>query len=83
MNEIVVSLIGLAGSVIVAILSYQGNAQATKKAAEASRVLIEYRMQQLEAKVDKHNNLVERMYKVEGRVEEAEHDIRDLKGRIA
>ena len=83
MNEIVIALIGLAGSIIVAILSYLGNAQATKKAAEASRMLIEYRMQQLEAKVDKHNNLVERMYKVEGRVEEAEHDIRDLKGRIA
>ena len=83
MNEIVIALIGLAGSVIVAILSYLGNAQATKKAAEASRMLIEYRMQQLEAKVDKHNNLVERMYKVEGRIDEAEHDILDLKGRIA
>lgn len=83
MNEIVIALIGLAGSIIVAILSYLGNAQATKKAAEASRVLIEYRMQQLEAKVDKHNNVIERMYKVEGRLDEAEHDIRDLKGRIA
>ena len=83
MNDVIIALIGFAGSIIVAVLSYMGNAQATKKAAEANRVLIEYRMQQLEEKVDKHNNLVERMYKVEGRMDEAEHDIRDLKGRIA
>lgn len=40
-----------------------------------------YRIDQLEAKVSKHNNLVERTYKLEGRMVEAEHDIRDLKNR--
>ena len=40
-----------------------------------------YRIDQLEAKVSKHNNLVERTYKLEGRMVEAEHDIRDLKTR--
>lgn len=40
-----------------------------------------YRIDQLEAKVSKHNNLVERTYKLEGRMAEAEHDIRDLKNR--
>ena len=30
--------------------------------------LISYRLEQLERKVDKHNNLVERMYQVEDRV---------------
>lgn len=30
-----------------------------------TNALISYRMEQLEKKVDKHNNLVERMYKVE------------------
>ena len=39
-----------------------------------------YRIDQLETKVSKHNNLVERTYKLEGRMTEAEHDIRDLKG---
>ena len=29
--------------------------------------LVAYRLEKLEAKVDKHNNLVERMYKLESR----------------
>ena len=40
-----------------------------------------YRIDRLETKVSKHNNLVERTYKLEGRMVEAEHDIRDLKNR--
>ena len=32
---------------------------------KATRDLLEYRLTQLEKKVDKHNNLVERMYKAE------------------
>ena len=40
-----------------------------------------HRIDQLETKVSKHNNLVERTYKLEGRMVEAEHDIRDLKNR--
>ena len=35
---------------------------------KATRDLLEYRLTQLEKKVDKHNNLVERMYKVEEKV---------------
>ena len=35
-------------------------------------VLMAYRLEKLEGKVDKHNQLVERMYKVEGRVEALE-----------
>ena len=33
-----------------------------------TEALISYRLEQLERKVDKHNNLVERMYQVEDRV---------------
>ena len=38
-----------------------------------------YRIEQLEKKVAEHNKIVERTYKLEGRMTEAEHDIRDLK----
>ena len=41
--------------------------------------LTNYRIEQLEKKVAAHNNVVERTYKLEGRMQEAEHDIRDLK----
>ena len=36
-------------------------------------------MQQLEKKVEKHNEVIERTFQLEGRMTEAEHDIVDLK----
>jgi hypothetical protein len=48
----------------------------------ASNKLMQYRIQQLETKVNKHNSIVERTYKLEGEVKELQHDIRDLKGDI-
>ena len=42
----------------------------------ASQKLTTYRIAQLEAKVDKHNTLIERMYKVESRVTLLEDEIK-------
>jgi len=78
-SEILVALISLAGTVIVAVISYIGNSAGARRAARENAEMVQYRLQELEKKVDKHNNLVERMFKVEGRVEELEHDVRDLK----
>lgn len=47
---------------------------------DKTRALLEYKLNELEKKVDKHNNVIERTFKLEGRMNEAEHDIRDLKG---
>ena len=41
--------------------------------------LMNYRIDQLEKKVEKHNNIIERMYRAEGHIEELQHDVRDLK----
>ena len=68
--------IGVLSAIITGLLSLAGVYLANRK----STALIAYRLEQLERKQDKHNNLIERMYKVEGRLTEAEHDIRDLKG---
>ena len=43
--------------------------------------LVAYRLQQLEKRVEQHNRVIERTYALEGRMLEAEHDIRELKGR--
>ena len=43
----------------------------------ASSSLTRYRLKQLECKVDKHNSLIERMYKVEGRVTALENEVRE------
>ena len=45
----------------------------------AAQKLTQYRLEQLEEKVNKHNNLIERTFKLEGQMQEAEHDIQDLK----
>lgn len=80
-TEIMVALISaIVGPVLVALISFYGNRAGARKAASENAQLIAYRLEQLEEKVNAHNHLVERVTKVEGRMTEAEHDIRDLKG---
>lgn len=45
----------------------------------ASAKMTNYRLEQLEKKVEKHNSVIERTFKLEGRMNEAEHDLKDLK----
>ncbi len=68
-DAIAVALIGLAGSAVGAFGGVMASARLTQ-----------YRLRMLEEKVEKHNSLVERTFRLEGRMDEAEHDIRDLKG---
>lgn len=66
-------------AVIVAILGFVGTLLGSLFGVLAAQKLTQYRLSQLEEKVNKHNNLVERTFKLEGRMDEAEHDIKDLK----
>ena len=70
-SEIIVALLGLLGTLAGSFLGVL-----------AANKLTQYRLQQLEEKVAKHNNLIERTYALEGRMNEAEHDIRDIKSKI-
>lgn len=69
-------------AIIVAILGFAGTLLGSLFGVLAAQKLTQYRLSQLEDKVSKHNNLIERTYKLEGRMDEAEHDIRDIKNRI-
>ena len=69
--EITVSLIAFAGTLVGSL----GGILAANK-------LSSYRIDQLEKKVAKHNNLVERMYAVESSVKSAHHRIDDLRNEI-
>ena len=64
----------------VAGMSLIGTLAGTFGGILVSNRLTNYRIEQLEKKVAEHNSVVERTYKLEGRMTEAEHDIRDLKG---
>lgn len=44
-----------------------------------TRALLEYKLDQLQKRVDLHNNVIERTYKLEGQMMECFHEIKDLK----
>lgn len=71
MEAVVVALIGLAGSAIGSVLGVLASARVTQ-----------YRLEQLERRVQAHNNLIERTYKLEERTELQEEKIRVANHRI-
>ena len=68
MSEMIVAALGFAGTLLGSLFGVL-----------AAQKLTQYRLAQLEEKVSKHNNLIERTYKLEGQVSECIHDIKDLK----
>lgn len=71
--------------VIVSVISVLGSALGTFAGIMVNSKLVNYRIAQLEKKVDKHNQVIDRVYKLERRdavVEEeikvANHRIKDL-----
>ena len=71
--------------IVVGLLSFAGTLVGTLSGIS----LIKYRIQQLEKKQDKHNELIERVYKLEGDVKEnkddiieAKIDIKEIKAKI-
>lgn len=67
------------GEIMVGILSACGTLVGSVGGILTSNKLTGYRIEQLEKKVEKHNNLIERMYKCEDRLNIIEHDISELK----
>lgn len=70
--------IAFAASVVTALLSFLGVYLSNRKSA----ALMEYRLQQLEKKVDKHNQVIERTYKLEERAAVIETEMDDLKKKV-
>ncbi len=69
----------MSSELLVALISLAGTALGTLGGILAANRLTNYRIEQLEKKVQAHNNIVERTYILEGQVTECVHDIRDLK----
>jgi len=67
-TEIIVALLGLVGTLSGSFLGVLAASRMTN-----------YRLQQLEERVNKHNNLIERTYRLEGQMQECSHEIQDLK----
>ncbi len=69
-------------SIVVAALALVGTLAGAYLANRKSTALIAYRLEQLETKVEKHNNLVERTYRLEEAVQLTEERIRALDRRV-
>lgn len=69
-------------SIIVGVLALIGTLAGAYMANRKSSALIAYRLEQLEKKVQAHNNLVERTYKLEERAELLEEKVKVANHRI-
>lgn len=69
-------------TIIVTIISFTGTLLGTLGGIVASAKLTIYRIEQLEKKVEKHNNLIERVYKLEERTTVAEEKIQTVEHRV-
>lgn len=75
----------MSDTIVVAIIGLVGSGLGSVIGVLASSKLTQYRIEQLEKKVDKHNNLVERTYQLEEqqalheeKIKVANHRIDDL-----
>ncbi len=71
MNEIIVAVLGFAGTLAGSLLG-----------VITAQNLTQYRLAQLEEKVNRHNNIIERTFVLEGQMTELQHDVRDIKERL-
>lgn len=69
-------------TIIVALLSLVGTLVGSLGGILAASRLSNYRIEKLEEKVNKHNQVVERTFKLEGQMTEVQHDIRDIKEKL-
>lgn len=68
--------------IIIAGLSFIGTAIGTLGGILASAKLTNYRIQELEKKVDKHNNFAQRIPVMEEQIKVANHRIDDLERKV-
>ena len=63
-------------ALITAVFAFLGVYMSNRKQA----ALVAYRLEKLEIKVDKHNNVVERMYRLEEQVKTLRDELKEMKG---
>jgi len=72
----------MSNEIIVAVIAFLGTLVGTAGGIIASSKLTNYRLEQLEKKVDKHNSVIERTYILEEKMKVANHRISDLERKV-
>lgn len=80
---ILASLISAGAAIIVCMVNNHFQNAKTTKAHNDNIVLISYRLEQLEQKVMRHNNLIDRTYELERRADVMEEKIKVGNNRIS
>lgn len=75
METIISAVISAAVTLIVCLISNHGQ-------QERTRALMEYKLDELTKRVDKHNNIIERTYTLEKQMEVQEEQIKVANHRI-
>lgn len=89
---IVTAAVSLIGTIITVLAANRQTLAMLDKKSELSDAKLDAKLERHQAvtdtkideltrKVEKHNNLIERTYILEGQMSEVQHDIHDLKGR--
>lgn len=81
-DPVIVGMI-TAGAAIICqvIISLSGRSAAQREREESNRLIV-YRLEQLESKVDKHNNVIERVYNLEKDADVIKEQIKVANQRI-
>ena len=79
-EAIIVALIAGACGIIAQLIIGRQTRKDLWAELDKHQAVQDTKMDELIKRVDKHNNLIERTYILEGAVNELQHDVRDLKG---
>ncbi len=82
MNNILPSFISAAVTLLVCMINNRSQYIMAQKKHERTIELIDYRLTELSARVDKHNTLVERTYNLEKRMDIEAEKIKSANRRI-
>ena len=66
-------------TIIVSVISLIGTLGGSLGGILVANKLTNYRVEQLEKKVEKHNTVIERTYRLEEQVKEVANDVKELK----
>lgn len=81
-DPVIVGIITAVAAVVCqVIISLSGRSAAQREREESNRLIV-YRLEQLESKVDKHNNVIERVYNLEKDADVIKEQIKVANHRI-
>lgn len=78
--SIIVAIVSGAFTFLGVVVTVAIGNKKSKESIEEQTNLTLYRIDKLEEKQDKHNNIIERTFELEGAVKELQHEVKDLKG---